>query len=122
MARTSLVATLIAALAIASVSAAATTCSIHPAKDVTDAQLTKLAKVSQSDAEKRAIARAKSPAKVLGSELQVIDGCLVWTLIVEESGKSTVQSVNLDAGTGKVLSAKHAAGKPGSGAKSAVVQ
>jgi len=111
MTRTSTIGTVIAALAITCVSSAATTCSIHPEKNTTDTQFAKLAKVSQTDAEKRALARVKAPAKVLGSELQVIDGCLVWTLVVKESGKSAIRTLNVDAGTGKVLSDKHATGK-----------
>ncbi len=86
-------------------------CSIHPAKDATDKQLAALAKVSQADAEKKALSRAKSPAKVVGSELQVEDTCLVWVLIVKESGKSGVQQSRVDAGTGKVLKPNHESGK-----------
>jgi hypothetical protein len=111
MNRTLVIGSLIAALAITSVTSAATTCSIHPAKDATDAQLAKLAKISQADAEKKALARVKPPAKVVGSELQVEESCLVWTLIVAQTGRSGVQTLNLDAGTGKVLSAKHESGK-----------
>ena len=101
----------IAALVIASASSAATTCSIHPDKNSTDAQLAKLSKVSQTDAERRALARVKAPAKVVGSELQVIDGCLVWALVVKGAGKSAMQALNVDAGTGKVLSDRHGIGK-----------
>ena len=111
MNRALIIGSLIAALAIASVGSAATSCSIHPAKDATDAQFAKLAKISQAGAEKRALARVKSPAKVVGSELQVADGCLVWTLIVKETGKSAIQQLNVDAGTGKVLLIKHESGK-----------
>jgi len=102
---------LIFAMAAAPAGFAAEACSIHPGKDATDAQYASLAKISQADAEKRALARVKVPAKVLGSELQVDDGCLVWTLIVKETGKSGLQSLKLDAGTGKVLSSKHETGK-----------
>jgi hypothetical protein len=111
MNRTLIVGSLIAALAFTSVSSASTKCSIHPAKDATDAQLPKLAKISQADAEKRALAHVKPPAKVVGSELQVIDGCLMWTLIVTGTSKSAIQTLNVDAGTGKVLSIKPQPGK-----------
>ena len=117
MDKTLITGSLIAVLATAPVCFAAQvaqstpTCSIHPGKDVTDAQYASLAKISQADAEKRGLARVKVPAKVLGSELQVEDGCLVWTLIVKESGKSGMRSIKLDAGTGKVLSSKHESGK-----------
>jgi uncharacterized membrane protein YkoI len=109
--RTLIIGSLIAALAVTSVSSAATTCSIRPAKDATDAQLAKLAKITQADAEKRALARVKSPAKVIGSELQVEDGCLVWALIVKGTGQSAIQTLNVDAGTGKVLLVKHDSAK-----------
>ncbi len=111
MKRTLIIGSLISALAIASANSAVTTCSIHPTKDATETQLARLAKVSQADAEKRALARVKSPAKVVGSELQVEDGCLVWTLIVKVAGKSGMQSLTVDAGTGKVLLAKYESGK-----------
>src|SRR5262249_42896836 len=56
MTKTSIIGAWVVALAVASVGSAATTCSIHPPKDATEAQLTKLAKVSQPDAEKKAVA------------------------------------------------------------------
>jgi uncharacterized membrane protein YkoI len=111
MNRISIVGSLIATFAVAPLSSAATTCSIHPPKDATDTQLVKLSKVSQSDAEKSALAHVKGPGKVVGSELQVKDDCLVWTLIVKENGKSAIKSLNLDAGTGKLLPAKQKTGK-----------
>ena len=111
MNRTLIIGALIVAMAAAPAAFAAETCSIHPGKDVTDAQFASLAKISQADAEKRGLARVKVPAKVLGSELQVEEGCLVWTLIVKENGKSGLRSLKLDAGTGKVLSSKHESGK-----------
>src|SRR5207342_1974158 len=98
---------LITALALTTVNAATPNCSIHPAKDATDAQLARLAKITQQEAEKRALAHVKSPAKVVGAELQVEDGCLFWTLIVKGAGKASVESLKVDAGTGKVLMAKH---------------
>ena len=105
------VGSLIAALAITTVTSAATNCSIHPAKDATDAQLAGLAKVPQADAEKKALAHAKSPSKVIGSALQVEDGCLVWVLIMKGAGTSSTQQLRVDAGNGKVLSTKHESGK-----------
>lgn len=111
MSRPWTVGALIAALAIAPLGFAAPACSIHPPKDATDAQLPALAKVSQADAEKKALARVKVPAKVLGSALQVEDGCLFWMLIVKETGRSGMQEVKVDTGTGKVLASKHDSGK-----------
>lgn len=98
---------MLAALAITTASPAATECSIHPAKDATDAQLAALAKVSQADAEKKGLAHAKQPSKVVGSALQVENGCLLWVLILKHGGSSSTQQMRLDAGTGKVVSTKH---------------
>jgi uncharacterized membrane protein YkoI len=111
MNRTLIVGSLLACLAVGPVNSAAPECSIHPAKETTDAQLPALAKVSQADAEKKALARVKVPAKVLGSALQVQNGCLFWMLIVKQNGRSGVQEVKVDAGTGKVLASKHESGK-----------
>jgi len=102
---------LIALLAVTTARAADTVCSIHPPKDTTDKQYAGLAKISQADAEKKALARSKSPAKVLGSALQVEDNCLLWVIIVKESTKSGMKSLRLDAGTGRVLETKHESGK-----------
>lgn len=111
MNKTLIVGSLIAALAITPVASATASCSIHPDKTATDAQLAKLAKVSQADAEKRALARVKSPATVVGSELQAEQGCLVWSLVLKVNGTSGIKEMQVDAGTGKVLSAKHNSGK-----------
>jgi len=102
---------LITALALTTVNAATPNCSIHPAKDATDAQLAGLAKVTQAQAERKALTHVKSPAKVVGAELQVEDGCLFWTLIVKGAGKAGMEEFKVDAGTGKVLLAKHESGK-----------
>jgi uncharacterized membrane protein YkoI len=111
MNRTLTIGSLMTALAITTVNAATPTCSIHPAKDATDAQLASLAKVTQAEAEKKALAHLKSPAKVVGAELQVEGGCLFWTLIVKEGGKAGIETLKVDAGTGKLLMAKHESGK-----------
>ena len=111
MNRTLTIGSLITALAFTSVNAATPNCSIHPPKDATDAQLASLAKVTQAQAEKKALARATSPAKVVGAELQVEGGCLFWTLIVKDAGKAGIETFKVDAGTGKVVTAKHESGK-----------
>lgn len=107
MNRTLVIGSLVAALAVTTGTSAATHCSIHPEKGATDAQLAGLAKVSKADAEKSALARVKLPATVAGAELEAEHGCLVWSFDLKLTGKSGVQEVQVDAGTGKVLSAKH---------------
>lgn len=84
-------------------------CSIHPPKGATDAQLTALAKVSQAQAHASALAGIRSVAKktVQSAELEAEHGCLIWSFDVKLAGKPGVQEVQVDAGTGKVLSVRH---------------
>jgi hypothetical protein len=100
-------------LAVAAVAAlpatAAQRCSVHPAKGLSDAQLLSLAKLSRTEAEKIALASLKSTAavSVSSAELEAEHGCLIWSFDLKVVGKSGVQEVQVDAGDGKVLSAKH---------------
>ena len=91
----------------ASAVASATTCSIHPPKGASDAQLATLAKVSQSDAQKNALAQIKSPATVKSAELEAEHRCLIWSFDLKVAGQSGVQEVQVDAGNGEILSIKH---------------
>ena len=96
---------------IVSSAASATDCSIRPAKGSTDVQLMSLAKVTQADARKLALARVKSPATVAGAELEAEHGCLLWSFDLAVTGKPGIQEVQIDAGNGKVLSVKHESAK-----------
>ena len=100
----------LAALVVSS-AAGATDCSIRPAKGSTNAQLTSLAKVTQADAEKLALARVKSPATVAGAELESEHGCLLWSFDLAVTGKPGIREVQIDAGNGKVLSVRHESAK-----------
>ncbi len=84
-------------------------CSIHPAKGLSDSQLSTLAKVSRTEAEKIALARVKSKAAVslTSAELEAEDGCLLWSFDLKVAGESGVQEVQVDAGDGKILSVRH---------------
>lgn len=103
------------ALAILTWTAAATAlaatmpCSIHPPKGATKAELAKLAKVSQTDAEAAAKASFKNPTDVTvaESELEAEHGCLIWSFDMKVKNMRGVQEVQIDAGNGKVLSSVH---------------
>lgn len=82
-------------------------CSVHPPKDASEAQLAALAKVPQADAKKAALTAIKDPATVKSTELEAEHGCLVWSFDLKVTDRSGVQEVQVDAGTGKVLSVKH---------------
>lgn len=89
--------------------AAAERCSIHPAKGLSDAQLSKLAKLSKADAEKIAVDKlqAKGAVSTASAELEAEHGCLIWSFDLRVAGKSGVQEVQVDAGDGRILSVKH---------------
>jgi hypothetical protein len=97
------------AVGAATSSAAAPTCSIHPKNGATKEELAAMAKVTQADAQKGALATFKDPSKatVKSAELEAEHGCLVYSFDIEVAGKTGVQEVQIDAGNGKVLSNKH---------------
>lgn len=97
--------TLVATAALA----ASAPCSIHPKKGTKKEDLAPMAKISQDDAQKAAMASFKdsSKATVKEAELEVEHGCLIYSFDIAIEGKSGVQEVQVDAGTGKVLSSKH---------------
>lgn len=84
-------------------------CSIHPPKGATDAQLASLAKVTQAAAQEVALKRIRSQAakSVQSAELEAEHGCLLWSFDVNLAGKPGIEEVQVDAGTGKVLSVHH---------------
>lgn len=90
------------------VSAAGLPCSIRPAKDTPDSALSDLAKVSRAEAQKAALARIKAPSKQVASGgLEIEQGCLVYSFDIRISGKSGIEEILVDAGTGKILSHIH---------------
>jgi hypothetical protein len=96
----------------ASVSAAEFSCSIRPAKDIRPTQMQGLAKVTQAEAQKAALAKIKaSSTKIESSELEVEQGCLVYSFDIGIAGKRGVEEIVVDAGTGKILSHKHESAK-----------
>ena len=78
-------------------------CSIHPQKGTSKSDLVAMAKITQADAEKAALASvgAQSGA-VKETELEVEDGCLVYEVKVKGSD-AKVREIMVDAGDGKVL-------------------
>lgn len=88
--------------------AAGLNCSIHPPKGTPDSALPGLAKISESEAPKVALAKIKAPSKTNSEgELEIEQGCLVYSFDIKIPGKPGIEEVMVDAGTGKVLSHKH---------------
>ena len=97
------------AVGAATMSAAPQTCTIHPKTGATREELAAMAKVTQADAQKTALATLKEPSKatVKSAELEAEHGCLLYSFDIAVAGKTGVQEVQIDAGDGKVLSNKH---------------
>jgi hypothetical protein len=89
--------------------AAAPPCSLHPRDGATKEELAAMAKVSMAGARKAALASLKSASKAIvkTAELEVENGCLVFSFDIAIKGKPGVQEIQVDAGTGKVISSKY---------------
>jgi uncharacterized protein (TIGR02246 family) len=84
-------------------------CTLHPPRGTSQADLSRMAKISEKDAESRAVA-AVAPNKVssiISSEPEVVNGCLAWPFDLRFSNKGGVQEVMVDAGDGKILSSEY---------------
>jgi hypothetical protein len=84
-------------------------CSVHPRKGASKEELKSLAKVTEEDARKTALASLKDPSKatVKEAELEAEHGCLVYSFDIAVAGKSGVEEIQIDAGSGKLLSSEH---------------
>jgi len=74
------------------------------------AELARMAKVSQADAEKTALAAIEAKdadKKVVARELEVEHGYLIYSFDIKVAGKKGIEEVNVDAGDGKVLAREH---------------
>lgn len=91
-----------------SASAAELKCSIHPAKGTADSALPSMAKIKQADAKNTALAgyKGRSPT-VSEGELEVESNCLIYSFDIRLVGKTGVEEVMVDAGTGSIISRKH---------------
>src|SRR3979409_751251 len=93
--------------------AAGMPCSVHPKKGAKKDELAAMAKVSQDDAKKAAVASLKdsSKATVKEAELEAEHGSLVYSFAIGVEGEGGGEGVMVEAGTGKVLSSKHESAK-----------
>jgi hypothetical protein len=88
--------------------AAALPCSI-PMKDGEPASsLPSLARISPDQAQRAALAKIPAKGKgIVSRELEVEQGCLVYSFDIRVKGKTGVDEIFVDAGDGKILSHKH---------------
>jgi hypothetical protein len=89
-------------------------CSIRPPRGTRPEDLSRMARITQRDAEKRAAAAIapRRASSVMTSDVEVDDGCLVWSFDLRFDGTSGFQEVIIDAGDGKILSSRYDDGKP----------
>ncbi len=84
-------------------------CSIHPPKGASQDELFRLSKISEHEARGIALSTVKADAApiVKSAELEVEQGCLVWSCDIKVPGHSGAHEVFIDAGNGQVLSRSH---------------
>ena len=97
------------ALAVPFVAAASDdlNCSTKAKKMTSKAERTAMAKVSDADARKAAIDKIGAGAMISKGGIEVEDGCLLYSFDVKTPGKSGIDEVIVDAGTGMVLKVDH---------------
>ena len=94
------------ALSVPFVAAAASddlNCSVKARKLTSKAELTKMAKVTDAEARKVAIDKIGAGATITKGGIESEDGCLLYSFHVKKPGKSGIDEVIVDAGTGSVL-------------------
>jgi len=85
-------------------------CSIHASKTAKKQELAAMARIPEQAARNAALASLKVPegkTTVKESELEVEDGCLVYSFDLRVAGEKGVREVLVDAGDGKVLKTEH---------------
>jgi uncharacterized membrane protein YkoI len=83
-------------------------CSLKAKKLTSKKDMISMAKVSESDARKRALDSVNVQGATISSGgLEVEDGCLIYDYDVKIAGKSGVQEVMVDAGNGKIIKTEH---------------
>ena len=89
--------------------AAGLPCSIHPTKHASPSELVGLAKVTRAEAQHAALASIDAPpaAVVDEGEIEIEQACLVYSFDIRVPGRSGIEEVMVDAGTGKALSHTH---------------
>ncbi len=96
------------ALASLSANAAGMACSIHADPHAAESSLPALTKVTRAQAQRSALAAyGKHAPKVEQAELEVESGCLLYSFDLKVSGKSGIDEIQVDAGTGRIVSHTH---------------
>jgi len=87
-------------------SAMAWPCSVRPRKGTAQADLQKMTRISKEQAQATALANLKitTATSISEAELELEQGCLVYSFDVHAAGQKGVTEIVVDAGTGKILS------------------
>jgi hypothetical protein len=80
-------------------------CTIRPPRRSSPEELRALARVSQEEAGKAAVASLAplKPGDVISSDVESFEGCLVWPFTLRLPSRRGVQEIFVDAGDGKVV-------------------
>lgn len=105
-----------------SVTAAELNCSIHPAQGTANAALQGMTKITLAAAKNIALAiyKGRSPT-VSDGELTVENNCLIYSFDIRFAGTTGADDVIVDAGTGAIISQKHASPKQESAEADAMI-
>jgi hypothetical protein len=80
-------------------------CSIRPPRNASPEELSRLVRVPQKEAGRKAV-ESLLPLKaedVISSDVEAFEGCLAWPFTLRLPGRKGVQEVFVDAGDGKVV-------------------
>ena len=92
-----------------SASAAELKCSIHPPQGTANSALPGIAKVTLANAKNTATASYKGHSPTVSEgKLEVEQNCLIYSFDVRFAGMTGADDVMVDAGTGVIISQKHA--------------
>jgi hypothetical protein len=89
-------------------------CSVKPPRGASAAELSRLATVSQAEAQRKAAAfvAPRRAASVVSSDVEAYEGCLVWSFILRFSDSREAQEITVDAGDGRILASVVEPGSP----------
>ena len=83
-------------------------CSIKAKKLTSKQEMTSMARITEDVARKAALDSVNAPgATITKGGIEVEDGCLLYSYDVKIAGRSGIEEVTVDAGTGTVLKTEH---------------
>jgi uncharacterized membrane protein YkoI len=84
-------------------------CSVRVPQASAVPELSRLARITQAEAERiaRTALKTTQPVALVSSELEVEGGCLIWSFDLKVANRQGVREVWIDAGNGRVLQSRY---------------